>query len=78
MPFYLFQWTDLRLEKLELNGVDREDFESIVMNPMRRVVSRSSGRPMAIGYTASGDLVACVYELHADGITVLPITAYFI
>lgn len=78
MPFYRFQWTDLRLKKLELHGVDPDDFEYVVMNPMRRLVSRSSGRPMAIGLTATGDLIACVYELHADGITVLPITAYFI
>ena len=77
MPFYNFFWTPDRLEKLELNGVDPEDFEAIVCNPDRKETSRSSGRPLAIGCDDRGEEIVCVYELGADGLTVYPITAYY-
>jgi len=77
MPFYRFFWSDDRLEKLELGGVDPDDFEAIVCNPGRQETSRSSGRPIAFGTDIDGDEIACVYELDADGITVFPITAFY-
>ena len=33
MPYCLFVWTEVRLEKLAINGISPDDFEQIVMNP---------------------------------------------
>lgn len=77
MPYYLFEWSDVRLEKLELNNIDPDDFERIVMNPDSATTSRSSGGPIAFGIDDNGDEIACVYELDEDGIVVSPITAYY-
>lgn len=76
VPYYFFLWTDVRLEKLENNGICPDDFERIVMNPDSRAISRMSGRLLAFGRDQSGDEIACVYELDQDGTTVYPITAY--
>jgi hypothetical protein len=77
MPFYVFVWTDLRLEKLAINGVAAEDFECIVMNPSSQNTSRSTGRPIAFGCDTAGDEIACVYEMDEDGMTIYPITAFY-
>jgi uncharacterized DUF497 family protein len=76
MPWYLFFWTPDREEKLKQHGVGVEDFENIVQNPARIERSRSSDRWIALGYDASGEWTACVYELDDDQTTVFPITAY--
>ena len=39
------------------------------------VDSRTNGKPIAFGETASGKYLACVYEF-IDDVTVYPITAY--
>jgi uncharacterized DUF497 family protein len=75
MPFFLFYWTEENLEHIEEHGVTLEEFEEIVTNPERSEVSRSTGRPMAIGLTSTGKYVACIYEF-LDESTVYPITAY--
>jgi len=77
MPYYLFDWNTLRVEKLEEHGVDPEDFERAVMNPHSTSKSRSSGRPIAFGRDASGDEIACIYEIDGTGFVVSPITAYY-
>jgi hypothetical protein len=77
MPYYLFVWTEVRMEKLATNGISPDDFEQIVMNPDSRSISRFSGRLIAFGRDRSGDEIACVYELDGDTITVYPITGYF-
>jgi len=75
MPFYFIRWNDYRLGKLEDHGVDPEDFEAIVQDP--EDVERShTGRLIAFGNDCEGHLLACVYDLDADGINVHPITAY--
>jgi uncharacterized DUF497 family protein len=72
MPFYLFHWNEHNLAQ---NGVSPEEFEEVLCNPYREDVSRSSGRPIAFGYTAGQRYLACVYEM-LDEMTVLPVTAY--
>ena len=47
----------------------------MVGDPVRVESSRSTGRPIAFGYTDAGRFLACVYEL-IDESTVYPITAY--
>ena len=75
MPIYLFIWTDENVQHLADNGVTLEEFEQVVSDPDRVEPSRSTGRPIAFGYTASGKYLACVYE-PIDETTVYPITAY--
>lgn len=76
MPFYLFMWTDEIEEHLAEHDVTAADFETIVCDPDRTEISRSSGRPMAMGYAADGRYLGCVYELEDDGVTVIPYTAF--
>jgi uncharacterized DUF497 family protein len=75
MPVYLFVWTDENVEHLAENGVVRDEFEQVVCDPVRVESSRSTGRPIAFGYTSEGRFLACVYE-PIDESTVYPITAY--
>ena len=76
MPFYFFFWDPKRIEKLELHGVEMDDFEHIVQNPEKVETSRSSDRLIAFGYSSDGRWTACVYEM-VDDDTILPITAYY-
>jgi uncharacterized DUF497 family protein len=76
MPFYFFFWDPQRIEKLELHGVEMDDFEHIVQNPEKVEASRSSDRLIAFGYSSDGRWTACVYEM-VDDDTILPITAYY-
>lgn len=75
MAWFDFFWTDEIEDHLTQHGVSREDFEHVVANPIVVTTSRSSGRPLAMGYTEDGRYIACVYEL-MDGVTVVPFTAY--
>jgi hypothetical protein len=75
VPFYFFLWDDDRIDHLAQHGVDPEDFEAIVQQPDRYGVSRTSGRPVAYGFTADGRYLKCVYEM-VDEVTVSPVTAF--
>lgn len=74
MPFYFFAWNDEIVDYLALHDVCQDDFEEIVQNPVSTQVSRSSGRPIAFGWS-NGRFLACVYEF-ADEDTIVPVTAY--
>ena len=63
-----------RFESAE-HDLTPEDIEPIVLNPDRLSVSRSSGRPIAFGFTDNGREIAVVYE-QIDEYTVYPITAF--
>ncbi|MFV0444909.1 MAG: hypothetical protein ACK5Q5_15155 [Planctomycetaceae bacterium] len=66
-------WTDWNLQKLADHDVTPEEFEAAIANPLREVVSQSSGRPAVFGLVR-GRLLFCVYdEIDAD--TILPRTA---
>ena len=75
MPWYLFQWDSETEGHLAEHGVTPEEFEEVVCNPDAVGESRSTGRPIAFGYTSTGRYIACVYEM-LDPDTVLPVTAY--
>jgi uncharacterized DUF497 family protein len=75
MPFYLFLWTPEAVVHLAANGVSQDEFEEIVCAPGRIHVSRTTGRPTAIGTTVEGRLLVCVYE-QVDDDTILPVTAF--
>ena len=75
MPMYFFVWSDKTVEHLTEHGVTPDEFEFIVQNPEATGVSRSSGRPYAVGMLDDGRELFCVYEL-VDEMTIEPITAY--
>lgn len=75
MPWYLFLWDPETEEHVAQHGITRDEFEEVVCNPDSVGESRSSGRPIAFGYTSSGRYLACLYDM-ADADTVLPVTAY--
>ena len=57
------------------HGITQEEVEEVLENPQGIETSRSSGRPIAFGMTATGRLIAVVYE-ESDRDTVYPVTAY--
>ena len=57
------------------HGVTPEEVEAAFQNAIDEDVSRSSGRPVIFGLTASGRHLMVVYE-EVDSETVYPITAY--
>ncbi|HEV2968528.1 MAG TPA: hypothetical protein VGY55_00985 [Pirellulales bacterium] len=75
MPWYIFLWDADAEAHLAQHGVTPDEFEDVVCDPDSIGESRSTGRPIAFGYTSSGKYLACVYQL-VDKDTVLPVTAY--
>jgi len=64
-------------EHIAEHGLDPDEVEHVLMHPEKGDVSRSSGRPMIVGRTPSGDRIAVVYEeLNED--TVYPVTAFLL
>jgi uncharacterized DUF497 family protein len=52
------------------HGLGLQEVEHVLMAPEEYAESRSSGRPMVFGYTASGEYIAVVYEeLDDDTVT---------
>lgn len=75
MPYFEYFWTEEIVQHLAEHGVSREEFETVVSNPDRTSVSRSSGRPCCWGTTMAGRQLFCVYEF-LDDMTIIPVTAY--
>ena len=75
MPYYFFVWNDETVQHLAEHNVTPDEFEQAVCRPIGGETSRTTGRPIAFGYTSEGRKLACIYEL-VDESTVLPITAY--
>lgn len=75
MPWVEFIWTETALTKIAANHVTQEEAEHVVREARAVRSSRSSGRPLAIGYTPAGRRIAVVFEW-LDSLTVQPITAF--
>lgn len=75
MPWVEFIWTETALAKIAANHVTQEEAEQVVREARTVRTSRSSGRPLIIGYTPAGRRIAVVFE-RIDGLTVQPITAF--
>ncbi len=76
MPYYEFIWNDEIVDHLAEHDVSPEQFEDVVSHPESTDISYSTGAPCAFGETDDGRHVICIYDLEADGITVIPRTAY--
>ena len=57
------------------HGVTPEEAEQVMAFPIARGVSRTTGRPIAIGNTLAGRKLVVVYEV-IDAVTVYPVTVY--
>lgn len=57
------------------HGVAKEEFEEVVQNATDEDISRSSGRPVVFGDTATGRHLMAVYD-EIDNDTIYPVTAY--
>jgi uncharacterized DUF497 family protein len=78
MPWYDFVWNDEpggNVEHIAEHGLTCDDVERVVCDPLETTTSRSSGRPIATGYTDDGRLILVVCEL-VDECTIYPVTAY--
>ena len=43
MAWFVFVWSDDIIEHIAEHGITPEDFEAVVLNPVRQGTSRSSG-----------------------------------
>lgn len=78
MPWYDSVWNpgvDGNAAHIAEHGIDVADVEFAVCSPIRLEESHATGRPIAIGLSLHGKIIAVVYE-HIDPITVYPITAF--
>ena len=75
MAFFFVIWDDDVLEKLAIREISMDDVEEIISHPDQVTISHSSGRPVAIGFTAAGRRLFCVYEL-IDDETVQPFSVF--
>ena len=74
MAFFFFIWTDRAMQKIADHDITIDEVEEVISHPDRTDVSRTTGRPIAIGETSTGRMLLCVYE-EIDGSTIQPITA---
>lgn len=75
MPFYFFAWSEENKAHLAEHDVSPEDFEEIVCDPDYEDISRSTGNPLAFGWTTNGRYLCCVFRRLEDYL-IEPITAY--
>jgi uncharacterized DUF497 family protein len=57
------------------HGLTKEDVEDVLYGVHELDTSRTSGRPIAFGFTSVGTFVCVVFEW-VDDETVYPVTAY--
>ena len=75
MPHLEFIWNDEVVAHLAEHGISPDDFEYVVLHPLSKGLSRSSGLPVIWGHTRDGRYIMAVYE-QIDRMTILPVTAY--
>jgi len=78
MPYFEIIWNeepDGNIEHIAEHGLTPKDVEEVILNPVDRDVSRSTGLPIVFGFTADGRYILVVYE-QVDDITIYPVTSY--
>lgn len=75
MPYYFFIWSQEIIDHLADHDVTQDEFEEVLSHPDYEDVSRSTGNPLAFGYTSEGRFLCCVFK-RLDPDTIEPITAY--
>ena len=81
MPSYDILWNyeddDGNVAHIAAHGLTPDDVNAVLRDPEETGVSRSSGRPIAFGYTPDGRYICVVYEAIARYI-LYPVTAFVI
>jgi len=78
VPFYEIVWNEEpggNVEHIAENDLTPEAVEEVILNPVDRDVSRTSGLPIVFGFTPDGRYILVVYE-QIGGETIYPVTAY--
>ena len=78
MPYFEIIWDDGpggNVEHILEHGITIDEVEEVLLNPTGRDLSRSSGLPIAFGFTPDGRYILVVYE-KVDDFTIFPVTAY--
>ncbi len=80
MTFFRILWDDPQdpngnVQHIIEHGLDIEDVEEVLSSPSKEGISRSSGLPIAWGYTLEGVYILVVYERIEED-TIRVITAY--
>jgi hypothetical protein len=68
---------DGNVEHIAEHGLSQQDVEDVLFGIHELDTSRSSGRPIALGFNSAGEYVCVVFEW-IDDETVYPVTAYFL
>ncbi len=63
------------VEHIAEHGLSPDDVEEVLFSPVDHDTSRSSGLPIAFGFTPDGRYILVVYEKISD-VMVYPVTAY--
>ena len=66
---------DGNVDHISEHGLTQQDVEDVLFGVHELDTSRSSGRPIALGFTSAGEYICVVFEL-IDSETVYPVTAY--
>ena len=79
MPYYDIFWNfedeDGNVAHIAEHDLSPYDVNAVLMDPEETGVSRSSGRPVAFGYTPDGRYICVVYE-EVDEFTLYPVSAF--
>lgn len=79
MPYYEIFWNfedeDGNVAHIAEHDLTPDDVNGVLMNSEETRISRSSGRPIAFGYTPDGRYICVVYE-EIDEFTLYPVTAF--
>jgi uncharacterized DUF497 family protein len=68
---------DGNVQHIAEHGVSIAEVEEVLHSPIREETSRSSGRPLRMGWTSTGRLLAVIYEvIEDDPLLVYPVTAF--
>jgi hypothetical protein len=68
---------DGNVQHIEEHGLTKDDVEEVLFGAHELDNSRSSGRPIALGFNAAGDYICVVFDW-VDDDTVYPVTAYLL
>jgi len=81
MPYHEIPWNfedeDGNVAHIAEHDLTPDDCNAVLVDPEETGVSRSSGRPIAFGYTPDGRYVCVVYE-EVDEFTLYPVTAFIV
>jgi len=75
MPYVELLWTPQNIAHIAEHGINQQEVEDVLSEPVGEGVSRSSRKRIVFGFTRAGRKLAVVCQM-VDRITIYPITAY--